>query len=432
MTIETNARTRSTAGRLVRRTLITVAVLAALGGGGWYGYRLWQARTPAPAAGGPSAGPRPIPAVVTAATTGSLPVYLKAPGSVVPAATVTVRSRVDGQIMSVKFTEGQVVTAGMLLAEIDPRPFQVQLAQAEGQLARDLALLQNARIDLTRYQTLFKQDSIARQQVDTQEALVRQYEGVVKSDQSQVDNAKLQLDYAKITAPIGGRIGLRMIDPGNIVRSGDTNGLAVINQVQPIYVVFTLPEDELPKVVKRLRAGATLPVDVFDRAQRDKLASGKLATIDNQIDATTGTFRLKAEFANADDALFPNQFVNARLLLDTRTDAVIVPASAVQRAGQDSLVYVVGSDNKASLRKVELGPADGSQQGISGGLTAGEYVVVDGGDRLRDGSLVQPSEPIVAGERRRPGAGQRPPSAGPGASGQGTGGQPAGAGAPPR
>jgi multidrug efflux system membrane fusion protein len=310
--------------------------------------------------------------------------------------------------MTIRFTEGQLVTQGMVLAEIDPRAFQVQLAQAEGQLARDSALLDNARIDAQRYRTLFKQDSIARQQVDTQEALVRQYEGVVKSDRSQVDNARLQLDYARITAPVSGRIGLRQIDAGNMVRAGDVNGLAVINQVQPIFVVFTLPEDELPRVQARLKTAGPPQVEVYDRAQKAKLATGALATIDNQIDATTGTFKLKAVFANQDDALFPNQFVNARLLLEIVPDAVIVPASAVQRAGQDSLVYVVGTDNKVGLRKVVTGPADGSRQSIASGLAAGEFVVVDGGDRLRDGSLVTPSEPITQSpERRRP-AGQQP------------------------
>jgi len=303
---------------------------------------------------------------------------------------VTVRSRVEGELLKIHFTEGQVVKAGDVLAEIDPRPFQVQLMQAEGQMARDQALLANARIDLERYRTLFEQDSIAKQQVDTQAALVRQYEGAVRTDQSQIDNARLQLTYSRVTAPISGRLGLRQVDQGNVVRAGDPNGLVVITQLQPIAAVFTIPQDQIFNVIKRINQPQKLPVEAWDRENRNRVASGTLITVDNQIDPATGTVKLKAEFPNDDGALFPNQFVNVRMLVDVRRDATVVPSAALQRGAQGvAFVYVVKDDGTVSMRQVKPGPSEGAQTAIESGIAPGERVVVDGLDRLREGARVE-------------------------------------------
>ncbi len=368
--------------------LAALVILTLLGVGG---YMLWQKPVNAQQAGkrGGDLAARSIPVVAVAAKIGSVNVYLNGLGTVTPLKTVTVRSRVDGQLMRVLFREGQVVKEGELLAEIDPRPFQVQLTQAEGQMARDQALLANARIDLERYRTLLAQDSIAKQLVDTQEALVRQYEGTVKVDQSQIDNARLQLVYSRVTAPVAGRLGLRQVDQGNIVRASDPNGLVVITQLQPITVVFTIPEDSLPPVMKKLQAGEKLPVDAYDRADKVKLAMGTLLTADNQIDPATGTVKLKAQFANDDYALFPSQFANVRMLVDAQRDATVIPTAAIQRGTPGTFVYVVNADSTVTVRPVKLGATQGEVVAVDAGLAPGEMVVVDGADKLREGAKIE-------------------------------------------
>jgi len=334
-----------------------------------------------------------IPIVAVAVKKGDFSVYLSGLGAVTALATVTVNSRVDGELINVLFREGQIVSKGELLAEIDTRPFEVQLLQAQGALARDQALLENAKLDLKRYQDLVKKDLIATQLLDTQDSLVHQYEGAVKTDQGQIDNAKLQLVYAHITAPISGRIGLRRVDPGNIVHATDTGGVAVITQMQPISVIFSLPEDNLTQVLGKLRSGAKLTVEAYDRDQKQKLATGTLLTVDNQIDPSTGTVKLKALFPNRNDELFPNQFVNARLIIDVKHNALMVPPEAIQRGPQGTFVYVVKSDQTAALRPITQGIVQEGTSLITSGLTAGELVVVDGADRLHDGSKVEVSAP---------------------------------------
>lgn len=349
---------------------------------------------------GGGAAARSMPVAAVPAKKGDIGVYLAGLGSVAPNNTVTVRSRVDGQLMEVLFTEGQIVRSGQLLARIDPRPFETQLSQVEGQLARDQALLKNAELDLARYRTLLQQDSIAGQQIDTQEALVRQYEGTVKADQGQVDSAKLQLAYSRITAPIGGRVGLRLVDAGNMIHATDPNGLIVITQLQPVTIFFSITEDSLPGLLVRMKGGEKIPVEAWDREGKRKIATGYLFTFDNQIDPTTGTLKLKAVFQNSGNELFPNQFVNARLLMNVVRGTVVVPAAAIQRSTRGIFVYVVKTDNTAEMRPVSLGPAQGDDQSIREGVAPGELIVVDGADRLREGAKVELQTPGGNGPKK--------------------------------
>ncbi|MDR0465782.1 MAG: MdtA/MuxA family multidrug efflux RND transporter periplasmic adaptor subunit [Deltaproteobacteria bacterium] len=316
-------------------------------------------------------------------------IYLPALGTVTPLSTVTVNSRVDGQLMEVRFREGDMIAKDEVLAIIDPRPFQAQLAQAEGQLQRDAALLENAKLDLARYAQLVSGDLIAKQQYDTQASLVRQYEGIVKSDRGAIEAAKLQLTYSRITAPITGKAGLRLVDPGNIVRPGDQNSIVVLTQMQPIGVLFSLPEDNIARVLDKMQGGAPLKTEIYNREQSQLLAAGELTSLDNQIDPATGTLRLKALFSNDDMRLFPNQFVNVRLLIDMVRNAVVVPAAGVRRGPQGAQSYVLRDDDVVELRQVEVSESIRDEVLIRSGVRAGERVVIEGSERLRDGVQVE-------------------------------------------
>lgn len=370
-------------------TAVWLVLVAGLVYAGYHYYEVSQQKKQAAAAAQTArAANRAISVVPAAVRTGDIPVYLRGLGTVAPFNTVVVKSRVDGQLIAIHFTEGELVHKGDLLAEIDPRPYQVQLEQAQGQQARDTAQLNDAQANLARYQALWKEGVIAKQQLDTQAASVKQFEGALEADQAGIDSAKLQLTYSKITAPITGRIGLRLVDVGNIVHASDANGLVVIDQMQPIAVFFTITADNLPPVLKKLRAGIPLRVDAYDRDDRNKIASGTLLTVDNQIDPTTGTSRLKAEFSNQDGALFPNQFVNCRLLLDTKRNAIIVPAPAIQRGPPGNFVYLIQPGNTVTIRPVTIGITEGDNVEIDQGLTVGDRVVVEGQDKLQDGSKI--------------------------------------------
>jgi multidrug efflux system membrane fusion protein len=395
----------------LRRVALVIAVLLALGLLAWL---LTPKATKAP--GGRFANGGPMPVVAAAARAGDMPITLIGLGSVTPIATVTVQSQVAGAITKVLFKEGQNVKPGDPLFQIDPRPFQVALEQAQGALARDKALLANARTDLERYTTLFAQDSIAEQTLATQKSQVLQDEGTVKTDQAQVDTARLNLSYAHVVSPIAGRAGLQQVNLGNYVTPAEPNGLVVIAQLKPITVVFSLPEDQIPPLLAQLHAGNTLPVTAFDRTNTTHLASGVLQSIDSQIDATTGTLKMKASFANEEENLFPQQFVNVVLLLDTLHGATLTPQAAVQRGAPGTYVYVVNADHTVNVRPVTLGPGDAANVTIAQGLKPGEMVVVDGADKLKDGAKVLLRQSTAGGvSGAGPGQGR--------ASGQGQSGQ---------
>jgi membrane fusion protein, multidrug efflux system len=400
--------------------LVVLAILAALAYWQWPKLKTFlpagDTTSQATAKGrgrGRGAGGGTSQVVAARATKGNIKVFVTGLGAVTPIYTVTLNSRVTGELMKVQFKEGQLVQKGDLLLEIDPRPYEVQLEQAEGQLIHDEALLKNANLDLDRYKTLMKQDAIPQQQLDTQLALVTQYEGTIKTDQSQIDSAKLNLVYCKITSPITGRVGLRLVDPGNIVQSTGTAGLVVITQIDPISLIFTVAEDALPPIIAKMRAGQQLTVEAWDRENQTKLADGKLETIDNQIDPTTGTLKLRAVFANGEGKLFPSQFVNAHLLVEQKPNVTLLPNNGIQRNSKGTYVWLINPDRTVNIHSVSVGTTEGDQSEITAGLTPGDTVVTVGVDRLEEGGKVSPEVP-----------GEKP--AGKGSPGKFDGGNPGG------
>ena len=378
--------------------LVTLLILVAIGYGGWK--YLWPMIHPATVASGAAKGGNggpPQPVGVVTIGRADVRVVFNALGTVTPLATVTVKTQIAGQLTQIAFKEGQLVQKGDFLAQIDPRPYQVTLELAQAALARDQATLKGAQVDLARYRKLVAQDSLASQTLDTQVALVGTDQGTVQADQAAIDSAKLNLTYCHIVSPVTGRVGLRQVDEGNYVQTSDTNGLVVITQLQPMSVLFSLPEDDIPAIQQQMKAGVALPVTALDRAGLKPLATGALQTIDNAIDTTTGTFKLRAIFANDDESLFPNQFVNTQLLVDTLKNVVVAPTSAIQRGEVGAFVYTVGSDSLSHVTKVTLGPQDGAVVQVVSGLNGGERVVIDGADRLREGAKVSVPAPGASG-----------------------------------
>ncbi len=408
--------TENASTRKSRWWIWLIVAVFILGGLAW-----WQLRgaTPAAKTGG-DAGPRPVLISTAAAHQGDIGIYLNALGTVTPVYTVTVTSRVQGQITNVYYQEGQMVQKGDPLVEIDPRPYQASLTQVEGQLAHDTAVLNEAKIDLERYQQAFTRNAIAKKKLDDQQQVVLQDEGTVKNDEGQLANAKVNLVYTHITAPIAGRVGLRLIDPGNIVQANSSTALVVITQLQPITVIFSIAEDQLSQIQEQLRKGKKLPVDAFDRAGNTKLASGTLLTLDNVIDPTTGTLKLKAIFDNRDNALFANQFVNVKLLVDTQRNMTLIPSPAIQRSAQGAFVYVIKNDQTASMRTITPGTTDGTVTAVQG-LEPQEVVASNGFDKLQDGAKVtirKPTSGSGGASGQQPQTGQATPS-GPPATRQG-------------
>ena len=399
---------------------------------GLVGFRMYQNKQSAAQAAKQKAAlaQRGVPITTTTATKGPIGIYINALGTVTPVYTATITSRVDGQINSVNYREGQMVHKGDLLLQIDPRPYQAALTQAEGTLAHDEALLAEGRIDLNRYQEAFNRNAIAKQQLDDQVQTVKQVEGSVKNDQGTVAAATTNVDYTTIRAPIEGRVGLRLLDPGNIVTSGGTTPLVVVTQLQPITVIFSVAEDYLPQIQKQMKAGHKMSVDALDRDQLTKLSSGSLLTLDNQIDTSTGTVKLKAIFQNGDLTLFPNQFVNARLLVDTQQDATLVPAAAIQRNAQNAYVYLIKPDQTAAVQNVTVGTTDGNTAAVQG-IQPGDVIAMTGFDKLQDGAkvTVRNANGSGAGSGSESGSGQNPPGAsrtGGLGSGTGSGSNPSG------
>ena len=395
------------------KLIVGLIVLIGLAAGGYWAYRSQYATQPASTA--QRTVPQGAPQSVGAATVGQgdIRVIVNGLGTVTPIATVTVQTQINGQLLEVGFTEGQLVKKGDFLAQIDPRPYQLLQAQYEGQLAHDQGVLAQSQVDLVRYQKLAEQNSIARQQYEDQVYIVQQNQGTVKLDQAQIDQQKLNVIYCRIVSPVTGRIGLRLVDPGNYIQTTVTTGIAVVTQMQPITVIFPIPEDDLPDILPQLNAGTPLEVFAYDRANVKMLATGRVMALDSQIDTTTGTVKVRAQFDNADNALFPNQFVNAQLLVKTLHNVVTVPTAAIQRGAPGTYVYVINADNTVSVRPIKTGPTDGPIAAVDSGLSVGERVVVDGTDRLRDGARViipgaRSATPAAAGN---PASNAQPPGA---------------------